>query len=61
MELQKLEDFPEELQKSWREAKKSMKIAKEAIKKQFDKKRQNLQGLKACDNMWLKAKNIQLN
>ena len=36
-------------------------MAKEAIIKQFDKKRQNLQGLKKEDNMWLEAKNIHLN
>ena len=35
-----------------------MKIAKETIKKQFDKKRQNLQGLKEEDNMWPEAKYI---
>ena len=28
------------------------------MKKQFDKKRRNPQGLKVGDNMWLKAKNI---
>ena len=38
-ELPKLEDFLEELQKSWKVVKKSMEIAKEAMKKQFDKKR----------------------
>ena len=35
-----------------------MEIVKEAIKRQFDKKRQNSQGLKTEDNMWLEAKNI---
>ena len=58
MELPKLEDFLIRLQKSWE---KLMKIAKEAIKRQFDKKRRNLQGLKAEDNMWLEANNIHLN
>jgi len=38
-----------------------MKIAKEAIKKQFNKKRWNLQELKKRNNMWLEAKNIHLN
>ena len=33
-------------------------MAKKAMKKQFDKKKQNLQGLKAEDNMQLKTKNI---
>ena len=37
-----------------------IEIAKEAIKKQFNKKKQNTQGLKQEDNMWLEAKNIQL-
>jgi len=37
-ELPKLEDFLEELQKSWKVVKKSMEIVKEAMKKQFDKK-----------------------
>ena len=36
-----------------------MDMAKEVIKRQFDKKRQNPQSLKQGDNMWLKAKNIQ--
>ena len=38
-----------------------MKMAKEAMKKQFNKNRQNLQGLKIGNNMWLEVKNIQLN
>ena len=43
------------------EAKKSIEVAKEAIKKQFDRKKLNLQELKVGDNIWLKAKNIQSN
>jgi len=31
------------------------------MKRQFDKKRQNLQGLKAGNNVWLETKNIHLN
>ena len=50
-----------ELQKSQEEATKSIEIAKEAIKRQFDKKRQNLQELKVGDNIQLEAKNIYLN
>jgi len=38
-----------------------MELAKEAIKKQFDKKRRNPQRLKEGDNMWLEAKNVYLN
>jgi len=38
-----------------------MEVAEKAMKRQFDKKRRNLQELKAGDNMWLEAKNIQSN
>ena len=34
-------------------------MAKKAMKKQFNKKRYNLQKLKPENNMWLEAKNIQ--
>ena len=37
-----------------------MKKTKEAMKKQFDKKRQNFQKLEQGDNVWLETKNIQL-
>ena len=59
MEL-KLDEFLGEVQRSWNKAKISMNMAKEAMKKQFNKKRRNSQGLKVGDNMWLEAKNIQL-
>ena len=60
MELSKLDEFLGEVQRSWNKAKISMNMAKEAMKKQFNKKRRNSQGLKVGDNMWLEAKNIQL-
>ena len=41
IELPKLEDFLKELQRSWEKAKRSITIVKEAMKKQFDKKKQN--------------------
>ena len=50
-EFPKLEEFLIGLQKSWEKATKSMEIAKEAMKRQFDKKRQNSQGLKVGDNV----------
>jgi len=50
-EFPKLEDFLIGFQRSW----------EEAMKRQFDKKRQNLQGLKAGNNVWLETKNIHLN
>jgi len=39
--ITKLEDFLKELQRSWEEAKRSITIVKETMKKQFDKKKQN--------------------
>jgi len=38
-----------------------MEEAQKNMKRQFNKKRQNPQGLKVGDNVWLKNKNIQLN
>ena len=49
------------LQRSWEEATKAMEGAQETMKKQFDKKRRNPQGLQEGENVWLKAKNIHLN
>ena len=37
-----------------------MDMAKEDIRKQFDKKRRNPQELRVGDNIWLKAKNIHV-
>ena len=61
MEFPRLEEFLISLQKSWEEATKAMEIAKEMMKKQFDKKRQNPQGLKEGEDAWLEAKNIHSN
>ena len=60
-EFPRLEEFLIGLQKSWEQATKSMEEAQKNMKEQFNKKRQNPQGLKVGDNMWLKNKNIQLN
>jgi len=38
-----------------------MEEVQKSMKKQFDKKRQNPQGLKVRDNVWLENKNIHLN
>ena len=38
-----------------------MEEAQRSMKKQFDKKRRNPQGLKVGDHMWLENKNIHLN
>ena len=49
------------LQKSWEHAAYVMEESQKNMKQQFNKKRQNLQGLKADDHVWLENKNIQLN
>ena len=38
-----------------------MKEVQKRMKKQFNKKRQNSQGLKVGDNVWLENTNIHLN
>ena len=60
-EIFKLEEFLIKLQRSWKEAKKSMEEAQENIKQQYNKKRRNPQELKVRDNMWLENKNIHSN
>jgi len=55
-EFPKLEEFLIGLQRSWEEATKAMKGAQEMMKKQFDKKRRNPQGLQEGENVWLEAK-----
>ena len=40
---------------------KSIEAAQKTMKKQFDKKQRNFQGLKVGDNMWLENKNIHSN
>jgi len=61
MDFLRLEEFLTELQRSWKEATKSMEKAQETMKKQFNNKRRNPQGLKVRDNVWLENKNIHSN
>ena len=61
MEFPKLEEFLIKIQRSWKEAMKSMEVVQGNIKKQFDKKRRNSQGLKIGDNIQLDNKNIHSN
>ena len=51
MEFLILKDFLIELQKSWEQVTKLMEKAQENMKRQFDKKRRNPQGLKVGDNV----------
>ena len=50
-EFPMLEEFLISLQKNWEEATKAIDIAKEMMKRQFDKKRWNLQDLKEEDDI----------
>jgi len=61
MGILRVEDFLIGMQKSWKHVTKAMKGAQKNMKKQFNKKRRNHQGLKVGDNVWLENKNIQLN
>ena len=61
MDIPRVEDFLIGLQKSWEQATKAMEEAQKNMKKQFDKKRRNSQGLKVGDNVWLENKNIYSN
>ena len=56
-----VEDFLSGLQRSWEQVTKAMEEAQKNMKKQFDKKRRNPQGLKIGDHMWLEIKNIHSN
>ena len=60
-EISRVKKFLAGLQKSWEQTTKTMEKAQKNMKRQFDKKRQNPQGLKVGNNMWLENKNIQLN
>ena len=61
IEILQVEEFLAEMKKSWKQATKAMEEAQKVMKKQFDKKRWNPQGLKVGDNMWLENKNIHSN
>jgi len=56
-----VEEFMKELQKSWEQATNAMEETQKNMKKQFDKKRRNSQGLKVGDNVWLEKQNIHSN
>ena len=60
-DIPQVENFLTGLQKSWEQVTKAIKEAQKNIKKQFDKKRRNPQGLKVGNNVWLKNKNIHSN
>jgi len=61
MGIPQVEDFLIVMQKSWKHATKAMEGAQKNMKKQFNKKRRNPQGLKVGNNVWLENKNIHSN
>jgi len=61
MDIPRVEDFLSGLQRSWEQATKAMEEAQKNMKRQFDKKRRNPQGLKVGDHVWLENKNIHSN
>ena len=60
-DIPRVEDFLIRLQESWEQVTKAMEEVQKNMKKQFDKKRRNPQGLKVGNNMWLENKNIHSN
>ena len=61
MEISRVEEFLTGIQKGWKQVTKAMEEAQKNMKREFNKKRWNPQGLKVGNNMWLENKNIQLN
>ena len=61
MDIPQVEDFLSGLQRSWEQATKAMEEVQKNMKRQFDKKRRNPQGLKVGDHVWLENKNIHSN
>jgi len=61
MGIPQVEGFLIRIQKSWEQTTKAMEEVQKSIKKQFDKKRRNPQGLKVSNNVWLENKNIHSN
>jgi len=59
--IPQVEGFLIRIQKSWEQTTKAMEEVQKSIKKQFDKKRRNPQGLKVSNNVWLENKNIHSN
>jgi len=60
-EIPRVEEFTKNIQECWKHAAQAMEEAQKNMKRQFDKKRRNPQGLKVGDHVWLENKNIQSN
>ena len=60
-EIPQVGEFTKNIQESWKHVAQTMEEAQKNMKRQFDKKRRNPQGLKVGDQVWLENKNIQSN
>jgi len=60
-ELPQVEEFAKKLQESWKHAAQAIEESQRNMKRQFDKRRRNPQGLKVGEHVWLENKNIQSN
>ena len=60
-ELLRVEEFTKKLQESWKHVTQAIEESQRNMKRQFDKRRRNPQGLKVGEHMWLENKNIQSN
>jgi len=57
-ELLRVEEFVKKLQESWKHATQAMEESQKSMKRQFDKRRRNPQGLKVGEHVLLENKNI---
>jgi len=60
-DIPQVEKFLIRLQESWKQVTKAMEKVQKNMKRQFDKKRRNPEGLKVGDHVWLENKNIHSN
>ena len=61
MEISNLEDLLKKMETMREEAKTAMERTKETMKRQYDKRTCQSQGLKTGEQVWLKTRNIQTN
>ena len=61
IEIPSLEDLLKKIETTREEAKTAMKRTKETMKRQYDKRTYQSQGLKTGEQVWLEARNIQTN
>ena len=59
--IPQVEEFLIGIQKSWEQVRKAIEEVQGNMKRQFNKKIRNPQGLKVGDHVWLENKNIYLN